>query len=1391
ALRGAQLRTEVYAHDGSVTAEHPYQVSESRYRVVQLQPRSSSNHHAVYLSHQLESLTYHYERNPADPRVSHALTLEVDTFGNPLKTLSVGYGRRQSDPGLPTQADRDQQTRTLITFTEARYTQAIDDPVVHPDTHRAPAPCETVNYELTGFTPAVPGARRFRYAEWVADDFARINGAQHIAYEEVADPALAQKRVIEQGRTYYRKDDLSDLLPLGALESLALPGESHQLAFTAGLLDRIYGARVQDTTLADCRYVRGEDQQTWWIPSGRVFYSPGRTDAPADELAFAQRHFFAALRTRDPFGNTAIALNDPYVLLVKETSDAVGNRTLAEQDYRVLQTFRLTDPNGNRAEVAFDTLGLVTGSVVMGKTTDTQGDSLAGFIANLTPEQRDAFVADPLSHAAPLLGSATTRIVYDLERYQRERQPVCAAMLTRETHASDPLPTDGVKVQLSLSYSDGFGREIQKKIPAEPGPVIEGGPAVNPRWVGSGWTIFNNKGKPVKQFESFFDDTHAFRFDNQVGVSSTLFYDPVERVVATLHPNHTWEKVVFDPWRTVTWDVNDTVLIDKPNDDPDVGGYFQLLDPSDYLPTWYATRQGGELGTDEQSAAAKTAVHAATPSVAHADALGRPFLTVAHNRFRSSDSAPADPPTEDFHHTRVVVDIEGNQREVIDAKDRAVMRYDFDMLGNRVRQISMEAGQRWMLNDVEGKPVFAWDSRGHRLRNTYDALRRPLEIFLAEGSDGERLIGRTVFGESAANPEAANLRGKAYQHFDQAGVATNEAYDFKGNLLTGRRQLTKEYKTTLDWSVKPTLDAQVFVSRTAYDALNRPVAVTSPDGSVIRPRFNAAGLLEKTEVQLHGATTPTLFVTAIDYDAKGQRMGIVYGNGLHTSYAYDPLTLRLTRCRTLRGAEPLQDLVYVYDPAGNLTHIQDDAQQTLYFNNQVVTPSADYTYDALYRLLVAEGREHIGQVTQPETTWNDAGRINLPHPNDGQAMRRYAEQYAYDAVGNFLQLIHKAANGNWTRSYSYHEASLVEPDKPSNRLSSVVVGNKASEVYPYDAHGNMTAMPHLPGMGWDFRDQLQRVDLGGGATAYYLYDAAGQRIRKVVEKNGGTLIEERITLGGFELFRRRNAVGAVSLERETLHVMDDHQRIALVDTRTRGDEPKVPAQSIRYQLGNHLGSATLELDGAGQIITYEEYYPYGSTSYQAGRSVAEVSLKRYRYTGMERDEESGLSYHGTRYYATWVGRWVSPDTIGLAGGLCLYQYSSSNPIRLIDMDGKNPAPPDKRPVTATDLHQDRYLGNASPEPIPPKPISLELFKSKLLRAFLFTLSAIRHERVLPEEGQHPIHNVRAAQDLGVDAFGNPLKRVRAARGAVAEANDRGRVRRLVSRSQGQSPTLPE
>jgi RHS repeat-associated protein len=194
-------------------------------------------------------------------------------------------------------------------------------------------------------------------------------------------------------------------------------------------------------------------------------------------------------------------------------------------------------------------------------------------------------------------------------------------------------------------------------------------------------------------------------------------------------------------------------------------------------------------------------------------------------------------------------------------------------------------------------------------------------------------------------------------------------------------------------------------------------------------------------------------------------------------------------------------------------------------------------------------------------------------------------------------------------------------------------------------------------------------DGGIGEKTYYVYDAGGQRVRKTTETQNGARKDERLYLGGFEVFRKYNGNGqTVTLERETLHIMDDKERIALVETRTQGNDSS-PLQLIRYQFGNHLGSVSLELDKSAAMITYEEYTPYGSTAYCAGRSAVEVSLKRYRYTGMERDEETGLNYHHARYYATWLGRWTAVDPSGLSDGINVYAYVGGNPITKFDISG--------------------------------------------------------------------------------------------------------------------------
>jgi len=1399
ALKGSMLRQEIYARDGTVKADDPYTVTEQNFTVRMLQARGH-NRHAVFLTHAREAINYHYERNPDDPRTSHTLTMEVDSFGNVLKEATVAYGRRVPDASLTLEADRIKQTSPLITYTERRVT----DPVADDDNHHTPLPAETRIYELTGYAPS---GTRFQAADFVQPDPhdpARLTPVfdEELDYETHATKGC-QRRLIEHVRTLYRRNDLTALLDVTQLQSLALPGETYKLAFTDGMLKEAFqrprdGQPPEDlipdpaTVLGkDGGYVDLDGDGYWWMPAGRTFYSPSNTDTAVQELANARLHFFLTHRYRDPFGHTSTVSFDDHNLLLLETRDPVGNRVTAGErklngdldtakpgnDYRVLQPRRVMDANRNRTQAAFDALGLTVGTAVMGKPEEDLGDTLTGFDADLT----EAVILDhlnaPLKEPLAILQDASTRLVYDMLAYQRTRsqpnpQPAVAYTLARQIHFAD---TGGPqsKVQHTMAYSDGFGREIQRKIQAEPGPVprrdangeiIIGSDGqleltadgATPRWVGSGWTIYNNKGKPVRQYEPFFSDTHHFEFGVRVGVSPVLFYDPIERVVATLRPNHTYEKVVFGPWRQVTFDVNDTVAphdavtatgpeTGDPRTDPDISGYVaQYFATQPTWQTWWVQRLGTTFGVDEQAAATKAAVHANTPTTSHFDSLGRPFLTVARNRF-VRDGVTVD----ESYPTRIEVDIEGSQRAVRDAitqsgdaLGRIIMRYAYDLLGNRIHQSSMEAGRRWTLYDATGRPIRTWDSRGHSTRTEYDPARRPVRVFVT-GADPDRpteelLTEWLLYGEQHPDGAFKNLRGRAFLHLDQAGAVTNLAHDFKGNLLSSSRRIAVQHNNAVSWAAVDAglqlnsgttfdpdaleaalsllLQTDTFASSTTYDALNRVLTLTTPDGSVVLPGYNEANLLERMDVNVRGVTDSgqpvwTPFVTGTDYNARGQRTQIVYGSGaagghkgVTTTYSYDPLTFRLARLTSQRDAAAfagdcpnppaigwpgcqVQDLRYTYDPVGNVTRIADDSQQAIFFRNTRVEPSSEYTYDALYRLIEATGREHLGQLggTPIPHAPNDAARAGLLHPHDGNAMGVYVEQYVYDAVGNILEMRHRGthpAHAGWKRTYVYREASLTEADKTSNQLSTTTVdpSNLSIERYCYDAHGNITHMPHLGGtypdqnLFWDYDDELRQVQMNGGNTAYYAYDASGQRVRKIWEKAPG-LTEERIYIGCFELFRRRNGKGQLTLQRETLHILDDKQRIALVETRTPGIGPPdpAPAQLIRYQLGNHLGSASLELDDEAQIISYEEYTPYGSTSYQAVRSTTETP-KRYRYSGKERDEESGLYYHGARYYAPWLARWTRCDPYGIAESLNSYAMARGNPVRYVDPAGMSAQP---------------------------------------------------------------------------------------------------------------------
>ncbi|WP_275936559.1 toxin TcdB middle/N-terminal domain-containing protein, partial [Chondromyces apiculatus] len=884
ALRGQTLRQEVYALDGSPEAAIPYSVVESSHAVRLEQPARGKTP-GVFLVCPREAISLYYERHRdsqgrLDPRVTHALTLQVDAYGVATKRVAVAYPRRHGTSAVAA------QNALHVTLTEIEVVHLAEA----VEGYRLGIPLSTRTFELHGLTAP---ASLYTF-EGMAAAVAEASGKAARAYEDWPPaagaelPAVSERRLLEDVRVRYQDStDLPAPLDLGQADPRALPYESYQLALTQGQIDAAFNdgqPRVSSAILLEGGYVQLPGTPGWWIPSGRQVFDAATFYLPTSVI--------------DPWGAASTIAYDPYALLVERTEDALGNEVVVVNDYRVMSPVEITDPNGNRSAVRLDALGMVVATAVMGKVGDQDGDTLD----------------DP-----------TTTLEIDLFRYMNAGKPSVIHARARETHG-DP----STRWQESYAYSDGSGRELMRKVQAEPGlaPVLDadGHPVIgtdgtpemasttpNPRWVGTGRTIVDNKGNPIKQYEPYFSTTSEYEDDEALvhwGVTPILRYDPLGRLVRTDFPDGTCARVAFTPWLQTSWDANDTVL-DEGN-------------------LWFAARQAGATPTPslaDQRAATLAAAHADTASMVHVDPLGRAVVSVA------------DLGGNTRLLTRTTLDLEGNPRVIWDARGKDCMVHTFDVAGRKIHQHSVDAGTRWMLSDVLGQPLRGWDSRGHTVRTTYDVLRRPIELWVQHGTDPEVLAERTVHGESVPNAASLNLRGRAYQQYDGAGLVTSTGFDFKGNPFGSTRTLAVDVQTQLDWAATPApaLETETFTSTAAYDALNRPISTTKPDQSETRPTYNEAGLLEAVDVRLRGASTWTSFVVDIDYSAKGQRERIAYGNGVLTEYTYDPLTFRLTRLKSTRVSDSvvLQDLRYTYDPVGNIVLIDDKAQQSLYHNGQL------------------------------------------------------------------------------------------------------------------------------------------------------------------------------------------------------------------------------------------------------------------------------------------------------------------------------------------------------------------------------------------------------------------------------------------------------------------------
>ncbi|HEY0285697.1 MAG TPA: RHS repeat-associated core domain-containing protein [Pseudomonas sp.] len=571
---------------------------------------------------------------------------------------------------------------------------------------------------------------------------------------------------------------------------------------------------------------------------------------------------------------------------------------------------------------------------------------------------------------------------------------------------------------------------------------------------------------------------------------------------------------------------------------------------------------------------------------------------------------------------------------------------------------SVDAGWRISLSGESGKPLQVWDSRGTVLQTAYDGLLRPSAVF-----ENGQCVERLSYG--GADLSSANQCGQLIRHDDPAGTRLSTEFTLAGGALEQTQHFVGAFDHP-DWP-EPLAERDALrepgtgaTTRWAYNPLGEAIAQTDTLGNVQSFAHMVAGQLKECRLQLKDQPEQAL-VSRIRYDAQGRIESQAAGNGVVTTARYREEDGRLIQLQALREeGGMLQDLNYAYDPVGNVTRIEDHAQSTRYFANQKIDAVSTFAYDTLYQLIEATGREAAVVNQGPVFP-------SFQSPADPSQLANYTQTYQYDAGGNLQKLSHVGAQN--------HSIVMVTANQSNRSLPVVddIPPTEADIADGFDANGNLRALQPGQTLEWDLRNQLQQVrpvvrESGNDDCERYIYDASGQRMRKIRMTQAKAVVhtDEVRYLPGLEV-RSNTATGEV-LQVITVQAGRNSVRVL----HWQSDKPDgIDNDQYRYALTDHLGSCTLELDQQAQRISQESYYPFGGTSWWAGRSEVDARYKTVRYSGKERDA-TGLYYYGLRYYAPWLMRWINPDPAGVVDGLNRFRFVRNSPLRFGDREGEAP-----------------------------------------------------------------------------------------------------------------------
>lgn len=617
ALSGLVLREEVFAADDPPASRVPYTVSQHRYQLRLLQPAASM------LVLPLELQVYRYEREPADPACQHTINLRRDRYGCLVHGLTIDYARRKQASDTAPFSEPHQQTWWRDTHDPAQqayYISEVRAQFIHLDNAqrwRLQLPYRQRSNALV-LAKAALDPKRISYEHLIgntADNPLGPQAARTLAGLSLqhyclphSDTSLPPGQASFQALAAHRETAELDEQALSAYDEVpTMPAESpFDLAATLAQEHyhpmRLFLPDTPDGTAAP---------PLWSLKQGFARYA-------------GEQLFYRPQQVRPSESHAATTLeHDRYSCHLAVVTGADGCSTQAVYDYRLQLPIAITDAQGSVQQARYDAFGQLQASSLFGQE---QGKA-AGFaplasyrrpaddspraaidnprgalldaasacfyapfnwMGHIPPSPlREQWIAQgyltPGGHirastrsrlAALDMAQPTNRQLAE-QILEARREPVCSAVLQ-----ADQYPTEDVgvtrQIRINLTFSDGFGRELQTKQKTSPGQAYvvtssgrlgldsEGKPLrqdSEQRWRVSGRVEYNNKGLVVRNYRAYFADHYRYIDDETLrkdGYSDQTFHDPLGRPVRRLNGKGHVSRQTYCTWYTISEDENDT-----------------------------------------------------------------------------------------------------------------------------------------------------------------------------------------------------------------------------------------------------------------------------------------------------------------------------------------------------------------------------------------------------------------------------------------------------------------------------------------------------------------------------------------------------------------------------------------------------------------------------------------------------------------------------------------------------------------------------------------------------------------------------------------------------------------------------------------------------------------